>query len=287
MARGPAGEPGAAVTSPDGIVARRVPGVIEQTATLGDQPVFWRAGADGIRDGHAPVVYLHGVPATSDAWLAFLTRTGGLAPDLPGFGRSGKRGDLDFSIDGLSSFVDAFLELVGVDRVRLVVHDWGAAAGLVWAQRAPARVERLVVINAVPLLPGFRFHRGARALRTRALGELSMGLTTRIGLRRTMPRELADAVWPHFDQGTQRAILQLLRTSPETRLAQAGAGLHRIACPALVLWGDGDPHLEPRFADAYGAALGDARVEHVPGAGHWPWYDRPELVDRVVAFLIG
>jgi pimeloyl-ACP methyl ester carboxylesterase len=286
MAREPAGERGAG-TSSDGIVARRVPGVIEQTATLGDQPVFWRAGAEAERDGRAPVLYLHGVPATSAQWLAFLARTGGLAPDLPGFGRSGKRGDLDFSLDGLSRFVDAFLELVGVDRVRLVVHDWGAAAGLVWAQRAPARVERLVVVNAIPLLPGFRHHRAARALRTRALGELSMGLTTRIGLRRTMPRELADAVWPHFDQGTQRAILQLYRTSSEARLAQSGARLDRIACPALVLWGDGDPHLPSRFADAYGAALGDARVEHVPDAGHWPWHDRPDLVDRVVAFLVG
>ena len=268
-------------------MARRVPRVIEQTATLGDQPVFWRAGAQGARDGLAPVLYLHGVPATSDAWLAFLGRTGGLAPDLPGFGRSGKRGDLDFSIDGLSRFVDDFLELVGVDRVRLVVHDWGAAIGLVWAQRAPERVERLVVVNGVPLLPGFAFGRAARALRTRGLGEMAIGLTTRFGLRRTMPRALADAVWPHFDQGTQRAILRLLRTSPEARLAQAGAGLARIDCPALVLWGDRDPHLEPRFADAYGAALGDAQVEHVPDAGHWPWYDRPELVDRVVAFLDG
>jgi pimeloyl-ACP methyl ester carboxylesterase len=247
--------------------------------------VFWRAGVDGAPDGRAPVLYLHGVPATSDAWLAFLQRTGGLAPDLAGFGRSGKRGDLDFSIDGLSSFVERFLDLVGVQRVRLVIHDWGAAAGLVWAQRAPERVERLVVINAVPLLPGFRFDRAARTLRTPALGELLMGLTTRMCLRRTMPRALADACWPHFDQGTQRAILNLYRTSPEARLAQAGSGLQRIACPALVLWGDRDPRLPARFADAYGAALGDAQVEHVPDAGHWPWYDRPDVIDRVASFL--
>jgi pimeloyl-ACP methyl ester carboxylesterase len=279
------GESGAAVTTPDAIVARRVPGVIEHTATLGDQPVFWRAGADGAQAGLAPILYLHGVPATSDAWLAFLERTGGLAPDLPGFGRSGKRGDLDFSIDGLSRFVDRFLDLVGVDRVRLVAHDWGAAAGLVWAQRAPQRVERLVVINAVPLLRGFRFHRAARALRGRGLGELLMGLTTRMSLRRTMPRALADAAWPHFDQGTQRAILHLYRTSPEARLELAGAGLDRIACPALVLWGDRDPHLPARFADAYGAALGDAQVEHIPDAGHWPWYDRPDVIGRVASFL--
>ncbi|HEX2103841.1 MAG TPA: alpha/beta fold hydrolase [Solirubrobacteraceae bacterium] len=255
----------------------------EHTATLGDQPVFWRAGQDG---GRAPVLYLHGVPTSSDLWLPFLERTGGLAPDLPGFGRSGKRGDGDFTIDGYARFVDAFLDLVGVERVRLVVHDWGAA-GLVWAQATPERVERLVVIDAVPLLPGYRWHPVARAWRTRGVGEVLIGLTTRFALRRVMPRALADAVWPQFDQGTQRAILRLYRTSPEERLAAAGAGLGRIDAPALVLWGERDPYVPPGFADGYAAALGDARAERLPGAGHWPWYDRPDVVDRVAAFLAG
>jgi pimeloyl-ACP methyl ester carboxylesterase len=26
-------------------------------------------------------------------------------------------------------------------------------------------------------------------------------------------------------------------------------------------------------------------VEHLAGAGHWPWLDQPELVERVGAFL--
>jgi pimeloyl-ACP methyl ester carboxylesterase len=264
-------------------VARPVPGASEHTATLGDQPVFWRTGDDA---SAPPVLYLHGVPTSSDLWLPFLARTGGLAPDLPGFGRSGKRGDGDFTIEGYARFVGEFLDLAGVDRVRLVVHDWGAA-GLVWAQANPDRVERLVVIDAVPLLPGYRWHRIARAWRTRGLGEIAIGLTTRFALRRVMPRPLADAAWPHFDQGTQRAILRLYRTSPEERLAAAGADLGRIAAPALVLHGERDPFVPARFADGYAAALGDARAEHVPGAGHWPWYDRPDVVERVAAFLTG
>jgi len=268
-------------------VARRVPVATEHTSALGDQPVFWRAAEDSAAGGRAPVLYLHGVPTSSDEWLAFLGRTGGLAPDLPGFGRSGKRGDGDFTIEGYARFVEDFLALTGTERVRLVVHDWGAV-GLVWAQRHPDRVERLAILDAVPLLPGYRWHRIARAWRTRAVGETLMGATSRYALRKVLPPPLADAVWPHFDQGTQRAILRLYRTSPEDRLAAAGADLQRLACPALVVWGERDPFIPSRFADAYAAALGgDAQTDHLENAGHWPWYDRADVVDRVATFLAG
>ena len=260
--------------------------VTEHTATLGDQPVVWRSVPGPEDAARAPVLYLHGVPTGGAMWEPFLARTGGLAPDLPGFGRSGKRGDGDYTMAGYDRFVEAFLALAGVGRVRLVVHDWGAV-GLLWAQRFPERVERLVVLDAVPLLPGHRWHAVARAWRTRGLGELVIGGTTRWALRRVMPRPLADEAWAHFDQGTQRAILRLYRASPEDALARAGANLRAVACPALVVWGDEDRVVPARFADAYGAALPGARVEHVPGAGHWPWYDRPEIVDRVAAFLDG
>ena len=52
------------------------------------------------RAGDAPIIYLHGVPTHSWDWLPFLERLGGIAPDLPGFGRSGKPGDFDYSIPG-------------------------------------------------------------------------------------------------------------------------------------------------------------------------------------------
>src|SRR6266540_764274 len=176
-----------------------MPEVSEHNDTLGDQPLFWRS-ADG---GEPPVLYVHGVPTSSDDWVPFLERTGGLAPDLPGFGRSGKRGDLDFTMAGYDRFVEAFLEHAEVSRVRLVVHDWGAV-GLLWAQRFPECVERLVVVNSVPLLPGYRWHRLARAWRTPLVGEVAIGLSTKWVARRSgVPAAVVEEAWPHFDQGTQ------------------------------------------------------------------------------------
>ena len=268
--------------------------VSEHTGELGGQPVHWRS-APGPDPARAPVLYVHGVPVHGELWTAFLARTGGLAPDLPGFGASGKRADGDYSMQAIDTFVERFLADRGVDRVRLVVNDWGGAA-LQWAQRFPERVERLVVVDAVPLLPGYRWHRIARIWRTPVLGEVAMGATnswtTKQLLRESnatpgsMPADFRAMVLRHFDVGTQRAILRLYRSADPDVLAAAGARLGELTCPALVAWGDQDPYIPPRFAEAYAAALGGpAEVLHLPDAGHWPWIDRPDLIDTVVAFL--
>jgi pimeloyl-ACP methyl ester carboxylesterase len=90
-----------------------------------------------------------------------------------------------------------------------------------------------------------------------------------------------------FDPGTQRAILRLYRSAPPEALAAAGSELRTVTAPALVLHGARDRYIPARFADGLAAALGDGRVEHVPDAGHWPWLDRPELVERVLGYING
>jgi pimeloyl-ACP methyl ester carboxylesterase len=265
--------------------------VKDETGEIDGLPVFWRSA----QAAHTSVpVYLHGVPNNSDEWLEFLQRSGGLAPDLPGFGRSGKPGSLSYTIAEYDRFLERFLQFVGVERVSLVMHDWGGV-GLAFAQRRPERVERLVLINAVPFLPGYRWHRTARIWRTPLLGELAMGTTYRPMLRLfsresnvtpgPMPEAWLDSVIDHFDQGTQRAILRLYRSSPPEVLEAAGAQLGRLQMPALVLWGMQDPYIPASFGEAYAGALGKAELVELPDAGHWPWLDRPEVIGRVVDFL--
>lgn len=123
-----------------------------------------------------PTVFVHGNPTHSEDWVAFMERLDGpaLALDLPGWGRSERPGPgrFDGSMQGLGAFVGRFLDVAGVGRYRLVCHDWGGVA-LIAAQADPGRVERLVVINGAPLLPGYRWHWIARWFwRRRGLGEL-------------------------------------------------------------------------------------------------------------------
>ena len=246
-------------------------------------------------EGRPPVLYVHGNPTNSDDWLPFLERTGGIAPDLPGFGRSDKPAHFDYSIEGYSAALEQLLAQLEVERYSLVVHDWGGAA-LGMAQRAPERVERLVIMNCLPLLPGYRWHRLARIWRTPLLGELFMGSSTRWGLKQLSregtaapgpaPDEFIDRVWKHFDHGTQRAILKLYRSAPVSGLERAGDHLGELRCPALVVWGQDDPYIPAVFASRFADALGgDTRVELLPGVRHWPWIDDPGVIDTVADFL--
>lgn len=268
-----------------------MPSLTQEILEIDDQPVFVRRAGDD----EVPIVYLHDIPTSSFDWLSPLALGGGIAVDLPGYGRSGKRGDLDYSLAGHVRFLERLLDELALDRLRLCMHGWGAAVGLAWAGQQPERVERLVVINAVPLLQGFRWRGPARIVRVPILGPIAVGLATKRILRRAsrrasagrgpMPEPFVSSVAEGFDLGTERATLRLLRSASPQVLAQAGAKLGAISAPALVLWGEHDPYIPARFGAGYAAALGDATLEVVENAGHWPWIDRPELAARIVEHL--
>jgi pimeloyl-ACP methyl ester carboxylesterase len=246
-----------------------------------------------VEGAHAPTLYVHGVPTAGWEWRTFLERTGGYAPDLPGFGSSDKLSSFDYSIEGYAKWLRAFVDQQGLERFSLVVHDWGGAA-LALAQAVPERIERLVVMAALPMLEGYSWHWIARMWRRPVIGELAMGFTFKASARtllnranrEPMPAEFVDRVWEHQDHGTQRAILKLYRSGQEDKLAAAGTRLGEIRCPALVVYGGLDPYIGPEFAQRYADALGGPTTAKViDDAGHWIWYDEPALVDEVASFL--
>ncbi len=265
--------------------------VDEHTIELDSAPAFYRsAGAPEI-----PALYLHGIPTSSDDWLAPLARTGGLALDMIGFGRSSKAGHLDYSIAGLADFVSRLLAWLGVERESLVAHGWGVPVALELAMRDPRRITRLALFSPPPLVEGFRWPREARLLRTRGLGELAMGATNRRLLARVLrrasatpgawPDERLASAWEQFDQGTQRAILRLVRHTDARWVSTHAGALRQLSLPSLVLHGDRDPWLAPGLAEAYAALLPGAEREAIADAGHWPWLDRPDVIDTLREFL--
>jgi pimeloyl-ACP methyl ester carboxylesterase len=266
----------------------------ERRAKIAGLEIFWREGA-AAGDG-TPTLYVHGVPSNADEWTPFLEQTGGAALDLPGFGRSEKPMHFDGSIGAYNAFLQAFIAQLGWERFNLVVEDWGALA-LVTAQELHERVNRVVIINSVPLLPGYKWHRLARVWRTPFIGELAMGLTTKSIAKRLsrearpgnkeLPDEMIESIWEHFDHGTQRAILKLYRAAPPKVLEEAGERFAQLTAPTLVIWGEQDPYIPTRFGALYSETIPNARLELLPDAGHWPWLDRPDVIDMTANFLAG
>jgi pimeloyl-ACP methyl ester carboxylesterase len=80
-------------------------------------------------------------------------------------------------------------------------------------------------------------------------------------------------------------VLDLYRSGDPDELAAAGIGLSALKCPTLIAWGAKDPYISPRYAYAYAERLPRAEVVVLPDAGHWPWIERPDLIDRVNEFL--
>ncbi|HEY2206847.1 MAG TPA: alpha/beta hydrolase [Pseudonocardia sp.] len=248
------------------------------------------------RGGGAPVIFMHGNPDTGEEWTPFLDRADELgrviAPDLPGFGLTARPPLADFAT--LKMWFSALVDELGLERYRLVVHDWGSIA-LAAAATRPHQLEKLVVIDAVPLTAEYRWHWLARCWRTPVLGELAAVGMNRATLKQlsrlSSPRrgpmadDFLDEATRHLDHGTRRAILQLYRSADPGVLGAAGRALDEVRCPALVVWATGDPYLGTEEAYRYAEALPDATVELVHGAGHWCFREDPAVVDRIVDFL--
>lgn len=199
--------------------------VDEHTIELASAPVHYRSAPAGA----VTPVYLHGVPASSEEWTSQLERTGGVAPDLLGFGRSAKGGHLEYTVPALAAFVQLLIDHLELQRVALVGRQWGAVVALELAARI--RPERIALIDPLPLIAGHRWGRLERALRTPLIGELAMGATTKKALARFLPETAhLDSAWHDFDQGTQRAILRLYRATEPDYLAR----LEPVQIDALI-----------------------------------------------------
>jgi pimeloyl-ACP methyl ester carboxylesterase len=128
-----------------------------------DRPVttIHRVDADGVRvfyraagDPAAPVVLLiHGFPSSSFMFRELIPRLATqyrvIAPDLPGFGftdvPTGRH--YAYTFGGLAMTMDAFTQVLGLERYALYVFDYGAPTGFRLAMAHPERVTAIVSQN--------------------------------------------------------------------------------------------------------------------------------------------
>lgn len=172
-----------------------------QLNVLGSHMAYTDTGGDG------PVaLFLHGNPASSFIWRDIIPHVAPLArciaPDLIGFGKSGKP-DIDYRFADHVRYLDAFIEGSGLGPVFLIGQDWGAALALHFAARFPGRVLGLAFmehIRAVPSWEAFHASEQARSLfqqfRTPGLGE-QLIMADNLFIERILPGTTLRALSAH------------------------------------------------------------------------------------------
>jgi len=243
--------------------------------------------------GLSPALCLHGFPESSYMWRYVLDAVAAsgrraIAPDLPGYGDSPP--DLPGTWERQIEAVERFRLALEIDRMALVLHDWGGLIGLRWACEHPDAVAALVVSNT-GFFPDGKWHGMARSLRTPGEGERLVGSLNREGfgqmmaaLSRGFDEAAADEYWKPFEthEGRQ-GILDLYRSGDFEKLGAYHGGLAALGVPTLILWGENDLFASVAGAHRLGREIPHAEVIVVEDAGHFVYADEPRRAAREVA----
>jgi pimeloyl-ACP methyl ester carboxylesterase len=251
----------------------------------------------GDRSAREAVVFVHGNPGPKEDWEDLAARTGdfarAIAPDMPGYGAADKPADFDYTTGGYARHLSGILDQLGIERVHLVMHDFGGPWGLAWAVQNPEAFASATLINTGVLLD-YHWHRLARIWRTPAVGELFMASTTkpafRVLLGRDNPR-LPPAAGERLYEAmrswaTKRAVLKLYRATPASAMGALRDPLRALDRPALVVWGTADAYIPWKQAERQRESFPSADIQLLEGLGHWPFLEDPARVaEHVIPFL--
>jgi pimeloyl-ACP methyl ester carboxylesterase len=253
----------------------------------------------GPPDGR-PVVALHGWPQHHWEWRDLLADPPPgmriIAPDLPGYGWSGpaphKWAKADVAKDVL-----ALLDAMGLDRVLLLAHDWGAYAGYQMVLEEPQRFGGYLACNmahpwltardVLPHLWRFDYQVPVATFGVAVQRHTSYieKVIFRIGSR--MDRESVRVFAERFrDPVCAKAGRDTYRTFLTRELPAAGRNpeTRRISIPIRVLYGTGDRAVPPSFVAVETAKADDYTIETVD-ASHFVVDEHPDLVRKKLIAL--
>ena len=249
-----------------------------------------------------PVLCLHGEPTWSYLYrkmipgLARVARV--IAPDYLGFGRSDKPTDRAwYTFDRHCGSIARLVEELRLDRLTVVVQDWGGPIGMRLALEQPDRVARLVIHNTgvgggrAPNDVWLRFREVVRA----AGGDFQPGRLIRAACVRGLDDDVVAAYDAPFPTPESKAgplmFPEQVPTEPEhpntAPLQAIREGMESWEKPTLVLFGDSDPIFPPTTAERIAELIpGALPAETIANAGHFVQEEAgEEVAARIVDFL--
>lgn len=224
-------------------------------ATIAGAAARWRVVGDG-----PPVVLVHGLSGSGRWWDAVLpalaTRYTCHVIDVPRFRSALHPKDT-------AEWLAEWTEAAGLQRVRLVGHSLGGAAGAQLAARRPDLVEALVLVSAAGMPSGRRL-----------LGHilpLASSVAASPGVIRRLGTDAARAGPASLIRGCLYAARADVREQAATVIA-----------PTMLIWGDRDDLVPHRLAADWQRAIPSSRLVTLHGAGHVPMIERPGAFARTV-----
>lgn len=272
-----------------------------------------RAGEPG---SGTPQLLVHGLGGSAANWLDVIAGLAAhgpvVAPDLPGFGRTRPPRPGATRLGGNARFLRALLTQLRWDRVRVHGNSMGGAISVLLADLDPSRIDRLVLVS--PALPAARAQ--AARIDRDTLVRFGPFLVPRFGqhmlgraYERLTPAEIHDDTIRYVMADPSRVSTELTAVGLEnveygraqdwrlpgfaaaaTSLVRALVGrrqldraVARIEAPTLVLWGDQDRLVGRPVIERIRRVRPDWHVQELPGVGHAPMMEAPEVYLRSVA----
>lgn len=229
-----------------------------------------------------PLLFLHGgdYVAQNRPFLDRLARRFRVvAPRHPGFGDTPRPAWFRTVHDIAYLYLD-LIDRLDLNDTLLVGSSFGGWVALEMAVRAQARIARLVLIDSLGVKFGGREERDIADIYALSAEEVVRRLFV----------EPARAV-PDYATLGDAELLAIARDREATALygwkpymhdPALVHWLHRIACPALVLWGDKDGIVAPAYGEKLAATLPNARFARIAGAAHHPQVEQPDAVAAAI-----
>jgi pimeloyl-ACP methyl ester carboxylesterase len=244
------------------------------------------------------LLLIHGFTASNFVWNDVLLpiASAGLrviAPDLVGFGFSGKPKQGEYTINAQAQMIVRLMNHLRIESAILIGSSYGGAVAATCALDYPDRVERLVLVDAVindyvkrrPLL---------RLAALPLMGDLISPLM--LGSRKLIHSQMRKGYAPEnmhlFDEdrmtahhrpllaaNTQRATLKTLRRWNAGRIE---SNAHRIGQPTLLIWGEDDPEIPLAHGRRLSEEIPNSRLVVFQHCGHMPMEEYPREFTEIV-----
>lgn len=244
-----------------------------------------------------PVLMLHGFGSSLHTWEAWAQALQSdlrvLRVDLPGAGLSSPPPDNDYSDERAVQLLLALLDHLQLPQVQLLGHSMGGRLAWRFAAAHPERVARLVLVAPDGFAsPGFEYGKAPEVgWSLRLMRQILPRPVLRMGLAPAYanPKLLQDETVKRYHDlllapGNRDAMIARME---QVVLQDPVPMLRTIQAPTLLLWGELDQMIPVKNAQDYLQVMPNARLQVVPGLGHVPHEEAPELgLDGLKQFLL-